>query len=669
MALCKKSVTNPYAANHLRRAISLAGSVSGTVGSRREFVDGCIVEGKRVGRLTAASVIEPQSRIYCTSSALRPNSASKESLISKSFEAGTREPFHPTVTRGVMIPEPDKLRKESYLPYSIGLQITDERQQGTDSFNEAITPVYTSTSSKHILRPDYMFLADNYDQKYLRVTGHRTSGDPASRFDGFILFIHMDEIHAISGEYRIDNLAYYARRSKVVSYAYGKLVLVAVVGKVIEVIPAVGYGDYSHPETVQHRETLVRLNIDLKFTENDTKRASMGGRYVHSRDSIPPVMTGAIFPESLIPEDLKPTTVLRSVRVDEDLVDMPFPAKTAMTIFDMDVGDNGEIIAAVKYQVKIQVSDYQERPYSDVGIGSEGYGVAAYGLASWGGSSSYFNIHEREVFSADDDNPLILAHGADPEYAKLDGSVSIIGGKFVRSAALVSRLSLAYAFYADNPNYEFIGPYFTEVVNGVLSSRVAGDPVIGIAYGGRALGYDYGFSIDFERDFYLHSEWVRNINNGSKTMAADTTYVVPASGDIEAVAPWYIRSTDQGIMFIDGANRKYEKVSEAPNTVLDQYITVSCHQREVRDGSGRLVTPSVIIVGAVIDGKHCMCVRKGPIWDGDFSNWGGGRSLADLWTIVPLKWDVSGYASFFYTGNPLMRGNYGSFFSNTQEVL
>lgn len=667
MLPCKKTVTNPYAARYIKRAQHLATAFGGSLGSKREVLDGCILEGKSLGIVASATVIEPVSRIY---NAVHNYGTTFNTYVDRlgwfSHDGGTREPYCPGFgLNGLIDPSVESHRNHSYQQFSIGRPIAAEDHQGFDVYLNMKTPAYGNASEQYIYLPDYIYDTTASGQKYLRVLAQKTSAGTPGLFDGFVLHIHEPQISAFSGDYKISTLAYWARRSRVVEVSRGKLIIVAVVGKVIDTLPPT---DPERPETSTTiwRESLVRLDVDLKLDENDAKRRELGPEYDVNVDRIPPEMTGSLFPEYLLPTDLVPGEILRYGPEENGVAPvLTVPAKTAMTIYDMELDADGALVVAVGYQVKVQESVGPERPSADSSPGEEGTTVIAYGLTSWGGVSSYFDIKEREVITSDGASALVSSHGADADFAALTGSVSIIDGKFVRCAALVTRQSLGYLYYNTNPSYAFHDPYFVEIWDGEHRPRAAGEAVMGIAYGGRGLGYSYGFSVDFERDFYLHSNWVRDVNNGNKAMVSEAAIAVPASTDIEAIQPWFIRSSGQGIMFIDGERRRYEPIASFPSNAEAQYITVTCHQKEVRDEYGVLVHPCVLLVGAIIDGEYMLCVRKGPIWDTDFPP-EKPYSFDEYWKAVPAI--NKSYVSYFYIGNPLMSGNYGEFFMQKKEV-
>lgn len=673
MRPCKKIVTNPYAARYLRRAQKLAASLRKSTGRKLEFIDGCIIEGRRNGGNTTASVIEPTGRILLVADNYVMNSVyARDRLDSDSIPAGTREPYHPTEVSNELPPFPGAggffpmYKRRTYYPYYVGRPMYNDEDQSVDLVRGLKAPQYWSTSPEFIYRSRYMHDRTATSQRYLQIIADKASSGLGGSFDGQIVYIHQDEVNAFGNGYRVDTLPYYARRSKVVEVEPGKLVLVANLGMIVEEFPP---DEGAPPGSIGmydklYREKLIRIDIDLRLEENAEIKKSKGAKYNWLEDTVPPLITGYLFPDSLIPTDLLPGEVLRPEKDGSGgIINVPMQAKTAMTLFDLELTEDGNILAAIKYQVKKQYGDEPLHPHSGYSRGTDGITVIAYGLASWGGPGAYFDIVEREVIDPSISSPLIPQNGADPEVFYADSSVRILDGKFVRSAAVLKRGVLSMAASNDNVFYEFLPPYFVEIINGVKTPRAITDPFLGIAYGGRGLTYDPGFAVDFERDFYEHSNWVRDIVNGAKVKVSDTAYALPASGGLDVLAQWFIRSSSQGLMFVDGEKRRYEEISGFPEDVESQYITVTCHQREVRDDEGVLITPCVLVVGAIINGERVMCVRKGPIWEEDFTV---GYSFEDFWKVVPAI--NNAYISHFYIGNSLMSCKHGEFFTRKKEV-
>lgn len=662
MLPCSKSTNGVYAARYLKHAERNARTVKINSGVKRNIMDGCIIEGKRIGSLLKATVIEPTGEIFGISANFNPppDSWYMHRMLDFAYPCGTREPYHPEFpSLDLLNTDINTQRAPSYDATTrvFGRDLLPENV-GTAVFSNMMPPVYHLATENFIYAVQYAYDKSAQSQKYLRVTATKIASSQSGRFDGNAIFIHASQVKIFTGEYGIDTIAYYAQRAKAIEVSEGVIAIIAVVGKVIETIPPT---DPARPESsvTLYREALVRLNVDLKIKENREKKIELGKGYDPIQDRIDPTLTGMVFPQHLIPADLKPETVKRWEGEGEDRVIIDVAAKTAMTVADVALDDDGNVIAAIKYQVKVQTGPEPEAPYADQTRGEDGITVVAYGIASWGGASSFFNIQSKEVFTADGSHPLVAAHGANPDYVLLDNSTNIFNGKIVRTAAKVSRLAMSYVAYQTNPSYIFRAPYIVEIVDGVEKLSNAGDPVMGLAYGGAGLQNAYGFAVDYERDFYIHSNWVREVNNGNKAYVSKTAVAVPGSSSITLVSDRFIKSTDQGILFIDGDKRRYEQLSLAPNTVEQQHITITCHQKEVRNADGKLIFPSVLVVGSYINGEHSILVRKGPIWDEDFDE--EGYSFERYWKVT--KATNRNFNFYFYRGNPLMpAGKYGQFF-------
>ena len=666
MLSCSKSSNGVYAARYLKHAEKNARSIKINTGVKRNILDGCIIEGKKNGSLLKANVIEPPGAILAAMANYKlyldydPFYAFRTLFL---CQCGTREAYHPEFQSLDINIKYQRTALYDSAKRVIGRDLPPDNLS-SNTFSNMRTPVYFLATEDFIYSVVHSTDKSEQSEEYLAIYATKTSPGQRANYDGDVVLIHSSEIKRFSGEYGIDTLGYFARRSKAIEVREGVIVIIAVVAKVIEIIPP---SSPEMPETgsTQYRETLVKLEVDLKIQENKEKKNALGKNYDIVRDRIEPTLTGVLFPQHLIPEDLQPKTIKRWVYEGDDRFLIEAPAKTAMTVADIALDANGNVIAAIKYQVKIQVSSEPEWPYVEGVVGENGITVAAYGLASWGnGNSSFFEIHSKEVFTPDETMGLVTAHGANPDYVLLDNSTNIINGKVVRTAAKLSRRSMGYISYQTNPSYNFVGQYLVEIIDGVERHRPDNDAVMGIAYGGAGLLYPYGFAVDYERDFYIHSNWVREVNNGNKAYVSKTAVAVPGSSSITLVSHRFMKSTDQGILFVDGDKRRYEQIALAPDVVEDQHITITCHQKEVRDEKGKLISPCVIVVGAKINDQHSILVRKGPIWDEDFDE--EGYSFERYWKVT--KAPNNNYNFYFYTGNPLMpAGKYGQLFKQESK--
>lgn len=661
MKPCSKSSNGKYASRYLRLAESYARSERMHNGGRKRIIDGCIVEGKKCGNLLRARVIEPEGYLLTIASNFYFTPPSDDYIHGRKYfkqPCGLRDLYHPDDYKSLHLDtnpiavDPWYTRGTRYLTTYYGREM-DEGEWSIPTVNNLTPTSHISKQGNHLVSSDYCLDSSAPQNNYMRVLATNTSAG-AGGFDGYMVFLHEAEIKRFSGEFDISSLEYYQKRSVAAEISKGVFVVVFTVGKVMAAVPSEDPDDVGGTVNLW-REKLLRIDIDLKIIENEEKKIRLGDSYDPISDNIEPTLTGKLFPDNLVPSGLMPTSVLRFDH--ETGVPVPIPAKTAMTAYDIEVDDDGNVLVAVKYQVKVQEGLEAYKPYAGIGGGENGTSVVAYGLASWGGGNEFFNVHSKEVFTSQTDSPLIPLHGAEAEWMIVENSTSIIHGNVVRTAGKILR-SAAAGIFGASLQYEHHPSLLIELMNGVEVPRSSSDPVMGIAFAGGGHLLPYRFGVDFERDFYLNSNWVRDVNCGNKASISKTAVAVPASSSFFQPHHAQVKSTDQGIMFIDGDKRRYEKVSEAPITLNHVHMTITCHQKETRGEDGSLVSAAVLIVGAYIDGKYRLCIRKGPIWEDDFDE--EGYSFDRFWKVTEAM--NNNFNFYFYLGNVLMSGKHGTFF-------
>lgn len=653
MLPCKKRATSSHAARYLSRATKLARAIKSAHGVNREIIDGCIVEGRRAGRLLTATSIEPPGSLVGVIS--NSNYRAEEPSADK-FIPTMRVPV---VDSAVFRPEPHGLDAGRLGDATIPSKYTKVISIGA-------LPVKVAPVIRQI---DFRDPSEDPD-RFTMIVPHGNSkgenhvvsiynGDGAGHGHLSIRFENGKEIYrlliaswVIKGEcdgYGIshpEDMLYWASRASIVETGRGKAIAVFTAGKKINTYRGVDY----------YQDRLVRLDIDLKLAENESERARRGSAYDKEEHWINPDLQFAVFPDALIPPSLAATSILADAEGGDGYVSIP--AISTMSVADLALDDEGGMLAAIRWEAKQQNGDSPNNKYSAQiyhGSACTGVGVSAFGLASWGGDSEFFNIHTKEVFSSNDAG-LIAKHGVDAGVMLHGDRAVIFNGDVYRWVMRVERSMYEARTHVAEQPVPFASPPAAELVNGVSRQH---DTFGDILYSSGGLHFRPGAAIyPGSNDFYTSSDWTREAVRDAKCMVGGSTLAMAAGGNLEMVNAGFIRSASQGIGFMDGERRRYEPLSEDAGTPQYRVITVTCHQKEVRDKDGKLETPSVLVVSCFRDGKQRILVRKGPIWEEDMDE---PYKFDDYWTVLDAP--NTSHNFYHYVGSPLHTGDLDSMFA------
>lgn len=653
---CRKATNGVYASRYLNRAERLAKSIKSKYGKKTNIIDGCIVQGAKANKTISASSIELPSGVLSSLTCILPSNDIVHGGIAGHFTVPNRDPFHPLQAskKGAdfsKYPHEDPLYSKrarfghsdfgTYLVYKAKYHITPS--------------IKTHAGRFYLYSPAYTRLGFDQNQHYISVfMTPMVNGLP-----GVHVSFHDDYIKAATGGYSIGSeMSLQNMSSELVEVGYGVFAVVFAVSKEIY-----QQADPDTPGYYQHAKYKTRLLlavVDLRLEE------SKGDADLDAKADF------FLFPEELIPENMRPMSVM--VNGDNNTV-LSVPAPSVMTIQDLGLDENGNILAAIKYQVKVQSNDrgyvYQGGGVSRMFKGHEGTGVMAFGLASWGRQGSYFNVHSLEVVEGSGDDELVRRFGVSPSEAMFGDRQVLIGGDVYRWGIPVSRRTAAVFAVASVTDYQMLPPYVVELKNGVPTGNNALNGPTDLLSVRKELFFGYGASIDFERDFQLNNDWIRGSLSGEKALVSDSCYAIPAGENIETTTSTWLgytigfTATSAGIMFMDGDRRKFESISELSGAHESYGMTVSCHQREVRDENGKLVMPSALIVCAYKGDRPKMFIRKGPIWPEDFAEDEDPSDYSGLW--VEAEANIANindkhYAKIVYVGNQLMANKHGEVF-------
>lgn len=664
MLPCRKNANSEYAVRYLSRATSMARSLPASAGSKRSIIDGCLLEGKKVGGLLSATVIEPEGELLAWASNTNfdsPDPLDIRYMLRFRASAGGSSPYRPNTPIAPPIEQTiDNISRDfrslsifvggkpEVLPSEPSFPVTYENPPPPGTF--MICPPGISSGDFFVYRACYMEGGDSSDDMYIQVVLASPKGN-------YTVFIRETSFRPFmrGGGIGREALGYWARRVSIIETGYGAFTLVFNTGE--EIMPYAG--------GVLRSERLLRLDVDLLLRENADKKKELGPSYVFEEDWIPPDLSGALFPTSLVPENLQPDWVLVYTGVGEQT--SLIPSISAMTVTDLALDAGGELVAAIKWEVKRQDGEKPNQSYLECRnrpLESHlcwGIGVAAIGAASWGGARSFFDIHSKEVFSSSyDDSPLREEHGVSPDYALVGDRAIFIGPDIHRWVYVVNREVITKAVTTSLFGDAYLSPPFVkELINGVESASASPIDVFGdISYARSGMLFPYGASMMAgSNNFYLHSDWTREAIRDSKVRVSDTAVALSAGGSLEVVNTNFVQSVGQGIAFIEGGRRRYEELSTGRTTPQFRVVTVTCHQREVRSEDGELVSPCVLVVGAMYNGVPSVLVRKGPIWEEDMDN---GYDFEKFWTVADAA--THSYGFYFYMGSPLMNGKLGRMF-------
>lgn len=647
MLPCKKITNGAYAARYLKRADRLARSIKSNSGKKTNIIDGCILQGSKTGRVMSASSIEPPGKILSCYATSIPSNLVAIGMFDFDFEVGTRELFHPNFKNSGSSFESAKLKDEYYykkgvffgLPPLTGRIV--RRQVGMNIANP------TSINTDQFFHYVPVFGLDQNEHYFVVFMRSMATGEPE-----ISVTLHESYIKGIADDYSVNyELLTQSMSAAVIETGYGTFTAILTVGKEIYRKPGTNGGGIAD---AKHKTRLLMLNIDLKLSEKDAE----------------PTLDHYLFPEALIPSNMLPSTVLIGETYGDEVVAKTVPAPSVMSIQDIDIDNNGRVIAAIKYQVKIQRPS-QDTPYQGGGIffeGHEGTGVMAYGLACWGQGDDFFNIHSTEVVDGDPDDELVTMYADSATEAIFGERQTIINGSVHRWGLLVSRRTAGIFAIGAWSGYSVLPPYIIELKNGMPTGFNAVEHPTDLIAFAQALYYQTGVSVDFERDFFINGNWLRNSLSGQKAKVSQDCVAIPAGNGIETLGSAHgeiygVVTTSAGLLFIQGDRRKFEKVCDLGGLQDSYAMTVSCHQQEVRDYDGALVMPSAILVCAYKDGKPKLFIRKGPIWPEDFGEGNNPDDYSGFWTEVDTPGNDRVYYKYVYVGNPLMLGKHGNLFA------
>lgn len=616
MLPCKKISTSSYGIRYIRMAESQARSIKHTVGSKRKIIDGCIVEGKRVGSLLSANVIDPPPALLSFTRLLHV--ASESEYISNYVRVDSREKLHPMTRSGELA-----YSQEDGARYTLFYFGQPAEDLGQMKFEGYLAPAYVSQSNGSIFS-SFFERSFSRNKLYVAVCYH----DVVSKRN-YLIRIEQQVINNFAGGFKIEEVHNYALRSTVVGIASGKFAVILNVAKTLN----------EDPEIKQ--ESLVMLIVDLKLGIEDEE----------------PEISGYPLPLYLLPYELQAREVGYIVAVDGDsnYITELKPAKTAISPIDIEVQEDGRILCAIKYQVQVNGQIDEQTPWMN--SKSIGVGVVCFGTAVWGEGLSSIKIQSKEAFAWRGDNSVVLAMGNDPYFVRVGELATLFKGKVLRPTMLMDRDRVRRGL---NPNIEkFVPPHTQELLDGVV---VGNQEVLGfgpIFRGSKSsLEYPMGFGTGVEQDFYVNTSIFTALLNGTKAQISKDTIAVPRGGPTTGEHPE--KCTSMGIMFTDGERYLYEALVGVPNFTTDFFLTLSCPQEEVRSADGTLLIPAVLIVTTISESKPIVFVRKGPIWPEDKPPLGFGEQEPEPWSSMPSH--NKSVCTYFYVGNDLTYRKHGEVF-------
>lgn len=650
---CKKITSGVYASRYLKRAERLARTIKAKYGKKTNIIDGCIVQGARASKTISASSIELPSKVFNVLSCVIPSTSQIDGRVISAFTVPDRTPFHPSLESGVEVDFSGLALERALYPRAAHFGISSFREYGIiRSAREIIPPIRSHAGENFLYIPYYGYATLIQDERFFAVW----LNSMASSLPEIAVTFHDDYIKAVTGGYSIgrSEMTIQNMSSAVVEVGYGVFAVVFAVSKNIyqQADPSTP-GYYLH---AKYKTRLLLAVVDLKLEENKGERELDAEADFY------------LFPEDLIPENMRPMSV--NIDGGEGAV-LSVPAPSVMTIQDLGLDENGNILAAIKYQVKVQNGDgvYQGGGASPLFKGHEGTGVMAFGLASWGHQGSYFNVHSLEVVEGDGDNDVVRDFGVSPSEAMFGDRQVLIGGDVYRWGIPVSRKTAGIFANTLGAEYQLLPPYVVELKNGEPTGNNALNGPTDLLSIKKDLYYDYGVSIDFERDFQLNNDWIRTSLGGEKALVSDSCYAIPAGENIETITSTLLGytigvvATSAGVLFMDGDRRKFESLGERSGLQDSYAMTISCHQREIRDKDGKLVMPSALIVCAYKGDRPIMFIRKGPIWPEDFAEGEDSSDYSKLWVETETANNTKHYTKFVYVGNQLMTNKHGELFS------
>lgn len=678
MSRCSRKSTGAYGTRYLKRAEALATSVRARTGSKKQMIDGCIIEGGKVLGKKKASSIELPARIalfpvgFIPYHPKGPGSYISGLLhpLSRGFDTA-RSLYDPMSPAGDVAWTTSSISGGAtnlfynYTLHRLGVQVANE-----------LTPVPSisgfATGEKNMISPrgvakhrhfNYhaQVLANVADkeQLWLAVTRTDAYGRNVELFS-----ISGDHLSSVTGGYK-----WYwesvARSSsvRVMEINETNFVVVFVARKVLHTLPNEA-GFFADDKAI-----LWRVSLDEK-----------------NQDGTPNIRsTITEMPESIIPAPMRTT-------VDYSAGNGPLGVTpSSMRVDDMELDHNGNVLVAMKISGYVSPLDQLQDEHKLIAAIS--FGVATWGNLGGGSLPPSYTQHSIEVDSTDPD--LVAAYGYSPEIIMMGDRQIMINGDVYRWGVTGKRKQQGVDVLLPTS----VRPYIVELKNGVPTGMTGEDEGTALCAFGVAMEYDDLSSeiAFFDRD-YNHSSGVQALRNrfvmsgrdfarnsmcGEKAYVSDTCVAFPAGGAMiafgespilpnDTVESLSFRSDGAGLTFIDGGKRKYERICDtadfSPYGSLGEDLTnsiafqnnyimyVDCFQQEVRDDDASLIYPSGLLISIMQerpkDGslpRARIFVRCGPIWPEDMPETGEPapvesyyREVTEVGAAEPLPGELLG---------------------------
>lgn len=658
MASCVKKTTGAYGARYLKRAETLARSIRRENGRRRELIDGCILEGKSSASNLTALCIELPARIALEPRGFVPYLSKDKGRSFDNFLFATREGYR--VIRSDYDPIPASgapltqrsVNSTSWISRKTMLALggplprepepTFTRASSNIGENTMLAPTAITKQKHWLYKAQLITNAWDDTETWLVVQRCDQYGENAQFFS-----VKDSYLPSVTNGYTWfhDSAAIYSSMRVIEIDRYEFAVVFTAQKKILD-LPGLGY----RPDS-----KLIMWRISTEDPDS-------------IRSTFHP------FPENIYPEGMRDPVAYKdnAAYLSVDLLDVEHIVKYdvpvgVMRIDDIELDDLGNILVALKLFSTVPNT---EDPNSQLLYNTISFGRATWGNVQSGGAASSFVEHSRDI-----DLSAAMVGFSDYEYdhgRHMMGDRQIfVNGDIYRWGIPAPRRGIG----VDATLPTSLQPYIVELKNGVPTGYTGEDegmPLLafGVAMEADDLNYEIVY---FDRDYNERTglnalrnrfnrtskDFARDTMCGEKDYVSDTCVVFPGGGVIEPYGeyPTYVfnsagdqvpvvgalafKSSSVGLTFIDGPDRKYEKIRDAEpwspygeigadlqNSIAFQngYIMyVHCFQQEVRNDKGELMCPSAILITLCQPKETArddrptarFFVRCGPIWPGD----------------------------------------------------
>lgn len=605
--MIKKSFTSAGSAKWIKRAQALASRISSRTGSKRNLIDGYLIEGKKVGSLKSARVTELPSNII----------AQNHTAISSEKGIGKKGGYLIT-SRDALDPRAANAGLRLNSPNSLKLKHVIFGEAPDNSATNILSSGALTVTGKHE-RYHCSIMTNSSDKNFLVITSTPRKGEAV----GWKYTFSEDVISALfpSLGFKYNTTDSEARYFQPLAVRVDREHEGELQRKLVILMPMTEFFDYVLPNNTPYSGTRYHLvSIEL-----DIDSLTYSGNVLPVNDFLP---------DWAVPSDLKRPIAGHGF--------VEFPADSSIRLTAAMLGENNTVIASFNYFVRVQT--YPDGEYSETEM-ELGRLEAAGRIVISGQSIQSLDLFDVDVYSWNGAGywNFPLEPYIPREYTRPVISVGLTAkGEVITNGMTMSRY----------PKDVFTTPYL-EPISPYSVIKIDGEEVA---------GYESGYGALRTKDIWP----IRHIHyQGLIACSVSLAHL----SDTTTAGTWYepqtVREDSQvyGVAITDGERFRHIALGATTDSLVGQQVQLTCPQREVRSKDGDLICPSTIIACYWSSGKVFVSVRKGPVWPED-----GAEADESVYWSDPNQLDIDDVAALYYQGNLYMTNNHGYYFVNRSST-